>query len=105
MPLDTRDRNPYWSVGARPTPRQLEQARNQGDRLLWGPIETPRSANPVARWSENRIGRDGYGLFTTAPDARGPIRNHLPDPARGWLAPKCNQFVFDALQTGGARRP
>lgn len=102
MPLDTRDRDPYWSVGARPTSRQLEQARNQGDRLLWGPLETQRSANPVARWSESKVGRNGYGLFSTAPDARGRLQGQLPDVFRGRLGPKCNQFVFDALQAGGA---
>lgn len=64
--------------------------------------ERPRSTNSVARWAEGKVGRGGYGRTDTAPEARGQIDNLLPKNARGFLDPKCNQFVWDALHAGGA---
>jgi hypothetical protein len=73
MPLETRDRNPYWGASFRATPQQLDQTRKWVDQVLWGPPETPRSNH-----------------------------NRLPRDWRGFRDPKCNQFVWDALHAGGA---
>gem|GEM_PF-4424409 len=158
MPLDTRDRDPYWAARNRLSSQDLEDLRNQAvqtvndritaatramtpaaeairktahesgeaaqrfkadvqdevdrqikasgraaERVLWGEPEAPTSSDPVARWAEGKVGRGGYGLISSARDARGPANNLLSKDFRGRLLdPKCNQFVWDALQAGGA---
>lgn len=65
--------------------------------------EEPSSSNPVARWSESKVGRDGYNRIEPAKDARGKHNDILAVAGlRGVGDPKCNQFVWDALQAGGA---
>lgn len=79
---------------------QAEIDRRISNVVGQGP-EGPRSSNPVAYWAEARVGRGGYGRLDPAPDARGQIDNLLPRDKRGRIDPKCNQFVWDALQAGG----
>lgn len=83
------------SVGA-----ALEKVRY---RIIGQSAEAPNSDNAVANWAESRVGKDGYNRGETAADARGRITNVLKTVGlQGVGDPKCNQFVWDALQAGGA---
>jgi hypothetical protein len=84
--------------------RMLDVQRQAFEHRINGPSrETPRAADPVARWAEGRVGKGGYSMIDGAPDAHSRHDDILgPFGLRGWGDPKCNQFVWDALQAGGA---
>lgn len=90
--------------GAIAAGRVIGGAAKAGWRRVTGQgPEQPRASDPVARWAESRVGQGGYGLFDGGREVRGPANNLLPPELRGHLAdPKCNQFVWDALEAGGA---
>jgi hypothetical protein len=88
-------------VGALP-PTSERQWETEAARATQPP--PPPFRGTPAEWAEAHVGHGGYSkFFDNAPDARGPIDNRLPPGLRGYVDPKCNQFVWDALTAGGAQ--
>jgi hypothetical protein len=60
-----------------------------------------RSDDPVADWALGQVGDDlSYSLAAPSEEARGKVTDKL-GPFRGVGDPKCNKFVWDALNAGG----
>ncbi len=75
-----------------------EVLRRSGVGLVHPSLVT---ASDPARWAEGKVGHGGYGYFDDSSESRGKIQSHLPVGVRGIRDPKCNKFVWDALEGGG----
>lgn len=61
----------------------------------------------VADWAWRNINSRDYTLFSTHPKAGGELNKSVKKQIRlvGWLNPKCNMFVLDALEAAGHPPP